>query len=1155
LLLFAVAAVHGQDDKSANGLDADALKARITELEAVETPDDDQKAELSELKSAVAFLDKAATSEANTLKLADRAKTATDALAQVQADLKKAKADLESPPLLELPPAPGGAPVDELKAALAPVEASLESAKAQQQAAQQVLEQAKKDAADAAARRAAIPKEIADATSRRQEVDQLIGAIQTDADQTPLQRAQAANLRAEKRALTARLPELDQDLQTLEATKTLRQTRIDLAQARADQAAGVTSAVQKELDRRKSGIANRRTAEAERARRDAMFEHAVVRAILDRNATLAAEDKVVVSRQKTRNAERETVEALLQDWDDSLKRIQQQIRRVGLNDVIGHRLHNLRVQLSELGVYKQTARKVWSDIKQSDTRAIELEGEMFERPAAEAERLLDASTEPVQAGERDDILAAATAALKTQHEYLLTLEANYRAEVEALIKLHEKLTLLIALDDKYSDYIQQRILWIQSTEPIGPDFLPQLGVSLAWIVDGKQWAEAGRTVVRHVRERPVRSLMWFLPFAVLVSLRRPLRRRLEEFASKVKRASTDRFIYTTRATVVTVLLALGIPALLWALARLLSGADATADFVQGCAAGLDRSGFMLLSLTLLWHLCRPDGLGEAHFRWRREHLHLVRRNVAGLAAFITPTTFLLTLTNREAFQTYYDALGRLAFCVSLLVLAFFIWRVMHPKRGVLETILAEHRGGWLDRLAPIWFWGLVALPLAVAVTACSGFFLTAHEMTRRVLWSGWIVVWAVVVFSILLRWLYVTQRRLAVEQLKRRFEAEREAASQAVQEAGETAPSEAPSQLPDDVELDVETVSAQTYRLLKIGLTVLVLVALYFVWAEALPALSMLNNIAVWVPHGAAITVAEDGTTILPAEVITLADIGLAAIVLFATLTISRNFPGLLEILVLQRLPMTPGGRYTVRTLVRYAILIVGIVLTFDAIGIGWSKVQWLAAAVSVGLGFGLQEIFANFVSGLIILTERPIRVGDTVTVAGVSGTVTRIQMRATTVTDWDRKELIIPNKAFVTGEIVNWTLSSATLRLALDIGIAYGSDTETAKRLLLEVAHAEERVLGEPPPRAFFIGFGDNSLNFQLRIYIDDVDDFSAIRDKVLMAIDKSFRKANIEISFPQRDIHIRSIEGTLPIARDGEAPADVPARSEDVSAAHPTG
>jgi potassium efflux system protein len=307
-------------------------------------------------------------------------------------------------------------------------------------------------------------------------------------------------------------------------------------------------------------------------------------------------------------------------------------------------------------------------------------------------------------------------------------------------------------------------------------------------------------------------------------------------------------------------------------------------------------------------------------------------------------------------------------------------------------------------------------------------------------------------------------------------------------------------------------------------MTVGLILGLFGIWAQVLPALDLLDQYAIWIPSGATPTVAPDGTVVLPHEAITVMDLLMAIVLLFLTLAVSRNIPGALEALVLQRLPLSAGARYAIRTLTRYLLLIVGLVITFNSIGISWGKVQWLAAAVSVGLGFGLQEIFANFVSGLIILTERPISVGDTVTVGEISGTVSRIQMRATTITDWDRKELIIPNKEFVTGQVTNWTLTNALLRLRLLVGIAYGSDTELAKKTLLEVATAHPRVLAEPRPAAFFMDFGDSALTFELRVFIDDIEFMSLVRNELNTAIDQAFREHGIEIAFPQRDIHIRS-------------------------------
>lgn len=190
-----------------------------------------------------------------------------------------------------------------------------------------------------------------------------------------------------------------------------------------------------------------------------------------------------------------------------------------------------------------------------------------------------------------------------------------------------------------------------------------------------------------------------------------------------------------------------------------------------------------------------------------------------------------------------------------------------------------------------------------------------------------------------------------------------------------------------------------------------------------------------------------------------------------------RNLPGLLEVLVLSRLNMRRGASYAITTILNYIIIAVGAMTVFGSLGVSWDKLQWLAAALSVGLGFGLQEIFGNFVSGLIILFERPVRIGDTVTIGSFSGTVSKIRIRATTITDFDRKEVIIPNKAFVTERLINWSLTDTTTRLVIRLGVAYGSDLEKVRKVLLKAATEHPRVMHEPMPEVFFTAFGASTL------------------------------------------------------------------------------
>ena len=183
---------------------------------------------------------------------------------------------------------------------------------------------------------------------------------------------------------------------------------------------------------------------------------------------------------------------------------------------------------------------------------------------------------------------------------------------------------------------------------------------------------------------------------------------------------------------------------------------------------------------------------------------------------------------------------------------------------------------------------------------------------------------------------------------------------------------------------------------------------------------------------------------------------------------------------------------------------------------------RWVSAGPECN---GLQEIFANFVSGLIILFERPVRIGDVVTIDGVSGSVSRIQIRATTITDWDRKEYIVPNREFVTGRLLNWTLSDRTNRIVINVGVAYGSDTLLARSLLLQVARKHPAILDDPAPIATFEGFGDSTLDLILRCYLPSLDDRLRTVTELHEAIDREFKAAGIEIAFPQRDLHVRAL------------------------------
>ena len=259
-------------------------------------------------------------------------------------------------------------------------------------------------------------------------------------------------------------------------------------------------------------------------------------------------------------------------------------------------------------------------------------------------------------------------------------------------------------------------------------------------------------------------------------------------------------------------------------------------------------------------------------------------------------------------------------------------------------------------------------------------------------------------------------------------------------------------------------------------------------------------------------------------EDFSLLDLAKAILVVGVTWLVTKNLPGMLELAVLRTKSIDAGTRHAIATICQYAVLATGIVLFFNVVNLDWAKFGWIAGGLSVGIGFGMQEVVANFVCGLILLVERPIRIGDIVTVDGMMGTVTKIQLRAVTITNMDRQDLVIPNKTLITGNILNWTLSASLNRIMIPVGVAYGSDTNKARQILVDVATDHPRVLEDPAPTASFEQFADSSLNLVLRAYLPDLENRIGTITELHTEIDKRFAEAGIEIAFPQQDVHVRN-------------------------------
>jgi small-conductance mechanosensitive channel len=232
----------------------------------------------------------------------------------------------------------------------------------------------------------------------------------------------------------------------------------------------------------------------------------------------------------------------------------------------------------------------------------------------------------------------------------------------------------------------------------------------------------------------------------------------------------------------------------------------------------------------------------------------------------------------------------------------------------------------------------------------------------------------------------------------------------------------------------------------------------------------------------------------------------------------------------LEKSPMERGSREALVTVSGYGGILIAVVASLGVAGIEFSNLAIIAGALSVGIGFGLQNIVNNFVSGLILLIERPVKTGDWIVVGGTEGHVKRIRIRSTQIETFDRADVIVPNSELIASQVTNWMLRDTIGRARIPVAVAYGSDTQKVKEVLLKVASEHAEVIHHTPsmaPDVLFLAFGDSSLDFELRVYVRNIDKRLRVRSDLNFAIDATFREAGIEIPFPQRDLHVKNWPG----------------------------
>jgi potassium efflux system protein len=1097
-------------------LRVDSLEARLVQLQAAVGIDEARKAKLVEIyQQIIAELRRAAELDN---KRAELMKSLHDAPAQIQA----LQTELAQPP----PDPSADFSADQ---SLATLEEGLRAAEAAVAVTQEAVTRFEQELTDIAERRRTAPESIAASAAAMEAIRAELLTAPPEGEAAQVTEARRALGRARQIALESEIDRWETGIATYGLRSEL--LRLRAAKAARDLATGRTKVAiwQEAVTNQRRAEAGLAAAEAERVRREAALSHQVIKDLAERNAKLADERAKLVEKIKAITDQKATVGKLLSDVQASFEYVVERVKRKRLEHAMGLLLRRKRDELPDLRAVQRQAASRAVEIATSDVRMIELEDEQkrladLEQAVREAvERVRQATptaaVEPIEAEIRP-LLVKRLELLSA----LLVDNGNY---FDKLLELDAEEQELISKVTEYGAFIDERVLWIRSGSFPGPsDFMASLD-AIRWNIDPDAWGQAWTAMFSHTRNRPGPVVAFVILTGLLLVFRRRFRSTVSDLGQQALSSSCVSMRLTFHTLLLTVLIAAVWPSVVWFIGWQFGRVPGAPDVARAVSAGLQQASLAFLTMEFYRQVCRANGLAEAHFGWPARSVRLFRRNLAWAMSLVVPLIFLGSTLEWAGQEDWRNSIIRLLFVTRMVVVTVFCVRILRPSTGIFAgtPIAAQTRG--FNYLRHFWYPLGIWLPSLLALLALIGFVYTSIRMWEPLRLSMQLALTVILVRALATRWLLISRRRLAFDQLRKRREA------LAAQRVERVSGGESETEPPTEPELDVAGVSAQTRNLVRMLTFVTMVVGLWLVWVDVLPALGILNNYELW-SNSVSVTESIPGPDGQP-EVRTvdqnmpvrLGDLALALVVLGVTLAGTKNVPGLLEISVLQRLPLDAGARYAVTTVTRYTLTIVGVVIAFSMIGLGWSKVQWLAAAVTVGLGFGLQEIFANFVSGLIILFERPIRIGDIVTVGEVEGRVTRIRIRATTIMDWDRREMLVPNKEFITGRLLNWTLSDDITREVITVGVAYNSDIEKTRELLLKIAHDSPVVMKDPPPSAIMRRFADSAMEFDLRVFLASRDDWADLTHDVRRDIHREFGKAGIEIAFPQRDIHIRSIQG----------------------------
>lgn len=669
-------------------------------------------------------------------------------------------------------------------------------------------------------------------------------------------------------------------------------------------------------------------------------------------------------------------------------------------------------------------------------------------------------------------------------------------ELSTTIELKVKFTSYNSIRTKIKSDISEQLFWVKSNQPLGSEFLYSLVPTVKYEFGNLLDKLSSDKFKTHTTKTALLVVLPFILLALIViSFNRKIHKYNNELALRLDRKNDS--IFVTPAAIISNMIMM-VPRLSWMVI--------VGSIVICLSLATTNLQYQIILIMVLHifvfvfflQIIKPNALVQRHFSVQPYKLKRYRNLFNQIWIFSLPLLIFANVAETDSNFIYADITSFIVVllsCTALLVLSIRIFT--RNLSDFANSSAAALIGSFIA----------IIVSLMAVLFVASGYLYSIVTLTNRLAFTCYILLAYFLVSQTLHRMMHVYIFKAS---LKKNHTTEDKNSEEITTQNFISMLNMSPAHL-----------CSKAFKIVNTALLTITAFFMYIQWNDLASVLRYLDTIQIWTK-----TEIISGSPVVT-DYLSLANILLAVFILIVTSVLNKNLPSILEKLLLIKKGINQKSTsYTVKVITSYLITGFGIICAAGSVGIRWENLQWLVAALSVGLGFGLQEIFANFVSGIILLFERQTRVGDIITLNGLSGTVNKIRIRSTTVMSFENKEVMIPNREFITSALTNWSLTSTVTKLEFVVGVAYDADVEKAKSLLLSIVNRCRYISKEHSSLIYIKELAASSINICADVYVTKIGERKLTIDYLSRETLSVFAKNNIEIPFDQLDLHVKTLE-----------------------------